>query len=158
MIYIITYTFYSAATTELVHHYEQQLVHFLNGATVKQFKHMFLACAPPSELLHDKLRIMIKLRSFWDNETLLDLTKLVCELGVSSNFFHLEKVEDGCIAVTWLCSTSKVKQLKIDIFEAADSIQSKGVLQVFVGEELVLEECSQTFSATGTYSYFVIFN
>ena len=146
MIYIITYTFYSAATTELVLHYEQQLVHFMNGATVNQFKHVFPACAPPSELLQDKLHIVVKLRSFWDNETLLDLTKLVCEFGVSSNLFHLKKIEDGCIAVTWLCSTSKIKELKIEIFQAADSLQSKGVLQVFVGEELVVE-CSQT---TGT--------
>ena len=57
---------------------------------------------------------------------------------------HLSKVEDGCIAVIWLCSTTEVKQLKMAILEAAGSLQTMGVLQVFIGEEELVLECSHS--------------
>ena len=120
---------------------------------MNQFKQLFPVSTKPSELLQNKLLIKLKLENEWGDETLNDLTKLVCRFGVSSNYLHLNKVEDGCIAITWLCSTSKVKQLKIAIFEAADSLQTMGVLQVFIGEEVVLE----CFSAPGIYLYLVVF-
>ena len=46
-------------------------------------------------------------------------------------------VEDGCIAVIWLCSNSVAEDLKYAIPEVSGALQSKGVLQVFVGEEIV---------------------
>ena len=115
------------------------------SATVSQFKQLFPATATSSKLLKGKVPIKLKLKNDWGSETLKDLTKLVINFGVSGNAFHLSKVEDGCIAVIWLCSTSEVKQLKMAMLEATDSLQTMGVLQVFLGEELMLE-CSATGS------------
>ena len=81
----------------------------------------------------------MKLYTSWGNDTLKDLTKLVGLLGVFGNHLHLSKVEDGCIAVIWLCSISVAEDLKDAIPEVSDALQSKGVLQVFVGEEIVFQ-------------------
>ena len=130
----------SATTRQLVDEYEQQRKHFMASTTVNQFKQLFPATAPSSKLLVGKVHITIKLENDWGSDTLDHLTKLVNKFGVSSNYLHLSKVEDGCIAVIWLCSTTEVKQLKMAILEAAGSLQTMGVLQVFIGEEeLVLE-------------------
>ena len=111
---------------------------------MSQFKQLFPATAT-SRLSSDKVSVKLKLKNDWGSETIKDLTKLV-EFGVSGKHLHLSKVETGCIAVTWLCSTSEVKQLKMAILEATGSLQTMGVLQVFIGEEeLVLE-----YSVTGS--------
>ena len=116
------------------------------SATVSQFKQLFPATATSSKLLSGKVSVKLKLKNYWDKDTLDDLTKLVALLGVSGSHLHLSKVEDGCIAVTWLCSTSEVKQLKMTILEATGSLQTMGVLQVFIGEEELVLECSVTGS------------
>ena len=121
----------------------------MTSATVSQFKQLFPASATPSKLLMGKAPVKLKLKNDWGSHTIEDLTKLVINFGVSGSAFHLSKVEDGCIAVIWLCSTTEFKLLNIAISEVADSLQTMGVLQVFVGEELVLE-CAQPHSATGT--------
>ena len=110
------------------------------STTVSQFKQLFPATATPSKLLVGKVPIKLKLKNKWGEYTLQDLTVLGSHL-------HLSKIERGCIAVTWLGSTTEVKQLKMAILEAAGSLQTMGVLQVFIGEEeeLVLE-CSTTGS------------
>ena len=113
------------------------------STTVSQFKQLFPATATPSKLLVGKVPIKLKLKNDWGSETLDDLTKIVINFGVSGSAFHLSKVEDGCIAVIWLCSTTEVKQLKMAILEAAGSLQTMGVLQVFIGEEELVLECSQ---------------
>ena len=118
----------------------------MNGATVSQFKQLFPASATSSKLSAEKVAIKLKLKNFWEEDTLGDLTKLVNLFGVSEDDVHLSKVEKGCIAVTWLCS-SEVEQLRIALFEAADALRSMGVLQVFIGEMLVLE-CTQPHSTT----------
>ena len=116
------------------------------SATVSQFKQLFPATATSSRLSSDKVSVKLKLMNYWDKDTLDDLTKLVALFGVSGSHLHLSKVEDGCIAVTWLCSTSEVKQLKMAILEATGSLQTMGVLQVFIGEEELVLECSVTGS------------
>ena len=120
------------------------------STTVTQFKQLFPATATSSKLSSRKLPVKLKLENDWGSETLDDLIKLVNRFGVSGSHLHLSKVEDGCIAVIWLCSTTEVKQLKMAILEAAGSLQTMGVLQVFVGEEELVLECSH--STTGNYS------
>ena len=111
----------------------------MTGTTVSQFKKLFPASATPHRLSAEKIPVKLKLQNEWDSETLDDLTKLVNLFGVAGDSLHLSKVQEGCIAVTWLCSTADVKDLKMTIFEAADSLQTRGVLQVFVGAELMWE-------------------
>ena len=117
----------------------------MRSTTVSQFKHLFPATATPSKLLVGKVPIKLKLKDDWGYNILQDLTELVNKFAVSGSNLHLSKVEVG-IAVIWLCSTTQVKQLKMAILKATGSLQTMGVLQVFIGEELVLE-CSQ--STTG---------
>ena len=118
----------------------------MSSATVSQFKQLFPATATSSKLSSGKVSFTLKLENDWGSDTLQDLTKLVKKFGVSGSHLHLSKVEEGCIAVTWLCSTSEVKQLKMAILEAAGSLQTMGVLQVFLAEEELVLECSATGS------------
>ena len=83
--------------------------------------------------------VRLKLQNFWGERTLDDLTKLVGLLGVPSTHLHLTRVDEGCIAVTWLCSTSYIRELIQAIYRAAGSLRAEGVLQVFTGEEMVLD-------------------
>ena len=110
---------------------------------MSQFKKLFPASATPYKLSAGKVSIKLKLQNKWDSDTLDDLTELVNLFGFAGDNLHLSKVQEGCIAVTWLCFTADVKDLKVAIFEAADSLQTRGVLQVFVGEELMWELYSQ---------------
>ena len=119
------------------------------GTTVSQFKQLFPASATPSNLWTGKVPVKLKLDSKWGSDTIEDLTELIIKFGVPGSHLHLSKVEDGCIAVILLCSTYEAKELKIAIFEAADLLQSLRVLQVFIGEDLVLE-CSQHYSTAGS--------
>ena len=116
----------------------------MTSATVSQFKQLFPVSATSSKLSLGKVSITLKLENDWGRETVQDLTKLVNKFGLSCNNLHLSKVELGCIAVTWLCSTTKVKQLKTAMLETAGSLQTMGVLQVFFGEEEFVLECSVT--------------
>ena len=138
---------YSAATSELVDHYEQQCKHFMTGTTVSQFKKLFPASATPYNLSAEKIPIKLKLSNVWGKRTLRDLNHLIINLGVP---LHLCDITHGCIAVLFLCSIADAKELKINVnsSEVADSFQSMGVLQVFIGEELMLE-CSQPEPAAG---------
>ena len=116
------------------------------STTVSQFKQLFPATATSSKLSSGKVSFTLKLENDWGSDTLHDLAKLVKRFGVSGSHLHLSKVEDGCIAVIWLCSTTEVKQLKMAIMllEAAGSLQTMGVLQVFIGEEELVLECSHS--------------
>ena len=110
---------------------------------MNQFKKLFPVSAVTSRLMSaEKINITLKLNNYWGESTLSDLTKLVSLFGIPSSHFHLKSAGEGSIVVHWLCSVSDAKELKGAIFEAADTLQTKGVLQVFIGEELVLE-CSQ---------------
>ena len=133
----------SVTTRQLVDEYEHQRIKFMTSATVSQFKQLFPATATPSKLSSDKVHVKLMLKNYWGSYTTEDLTKLV-EFDVTGSHLHLSKIEKGCIAVTWLCSTSEVKQLKMAILEAAGSLQTMGVLQVFIGEEELVLECSTT--------------
>ena len=122
--------------------------------TVSQFKALFPASSTPSKLLQlaGKFSVELKFLNVWGNHTLDDLKNLVGLFGVPGKHLHLSKVKDGCIAVIWLCCTLFIKELKAAIFEATDLLQTKGVLKVFIEEELVLE-CSQPAGDQGTTSY-----
>ena len=125
------------------------------STTVSQFKQLFPATATPFKLLVEKVAVKLKLKNKWGSKTLQDLNDLVINFGVSGSAFHLSKVEDGCIAVIWLCSTTEVKQLKMTILEiAAGSLQTMGVLQAFIGKEELVLECSH--SATGSVCHHMI--
>ena len=120
---------------------------------MSQFKQLLPATATPSKLLIGKVPIKLKLKNYWGYKTLDDLIKLVNKFGVSGCAFHLSKVEDGCctcIAVIWLYSTTEVKQLKMVLSEIAGSLQTMGVLQVFIGEEELVLECSHS-TPTGNH-------
>ena len=116
------------------------------STTVSQFKQLFPANATSSKLSSKKLPVKLKLENDWGSETLDDLIKLVNRFGVSGSHLHLSKVEDGCIAVIWLCSTTEVKQLKTAILEVSGSLQTMGVLQVFIEEEELVLEYSRPHS------------
>ena len=141
-------SFSSATTKQLVDSYEQQRQNFMASTTVNQFKKIFPASATPLKIWSGKVPVKLKLDNKWGNDTIKDLTELIIKFGVPGSHLHLSKVEDGCIASIFLCSINKVEELKIAIFEAADLLQSLRVLQVFIGEDLVLE-CSQPHSAPG---------
>ena len=138
----VSHLTYSTATTKLVDSYKQQCQDFMTSKTVNQFKALFPASATPSKLLAEKFSIELKFLSDWGDHTLDDLKRLVGRFGVPGKHLHLSSVKDGCIAVFWLCSTSFIKELKAAIVEAADLLQTEGVLKVLIEEELVLE-CSQ---------------
>ena len=102
------------------------------------FKELFPVSATPYKLSHEKYIVRLKLLDKWGDHTVNDLTKLVGLFGVPGDHLHLSTVEKGCIGVTWLCSSTYITELKEAIVDATDVLQTK-VLQVFIGEELVLE-------------------
>ena len=111
----------------------------MDGTSLSQFKKLFPASAVPSKLSTGKRFVTLKLKNFWGSNTLNDLKKLASLFGIPGSRLHLEKIGDGSVTVHWLCSTIDAKELKIAIVEVTDSLQIKGVLQVFIGEELVSE-------------------
>ena len=111
----------------------------MNSTTVSQFRGLFPATATPSKLLSGRVPVILKLENEWDEYTIAELKTLTIGFSDQNNFLHLTKIEHGCIAVTWLSSTADVKQLKSAVIEAADSLKTMKVLQVFVGEELMLD-------------------
>ena len=132
--------FYSATTKKIVAQYEEKCDRFLTGNTVDKFKKLFPDSATSSELEKNDQNtyLKLKLRNRWGKSPLSDLFDLVRRFDISDNL-HLSKVAYECIAVVWLFSTSNAEKLKGAILEAADSLLTMGVLQVFIGEELVLE-------------------
>ena len=111
----------------------------MTSTTLCQFRSLFPASATPSVLSARMVPVRLKLQNFWGEHTLDDLKKLVGLLGVPGTHLHLTRVNEGCIAVTWLCSTSYDRELKQAIDQAAGSLRAEGVLQVFTDEEMVLD-------------------
>ena len=145
----VSHLTYSTTTTKLVDSYKQQCQDFMTSKTVNQFKALFPASATPSKLLTEKFSVELKFLNVWGDRTLNDLKILVGRFGVPGKHLHLSKIDDGCIAVIWLCSTLFIKELKAAIVEATDLLETEGVLKVFINEELVLE-CSQPDRGTAT--------
>lgn len=140
---VVTSVHCSARTEKLVVDYEQKLEHFMDSTTLHQFKKLFPALATPFMLSDGKTRIIFKLQNWWGDDTILDLKKLVNRLGISGECLHLSKVDEGCVAVTWLCSTSNTEELKSDINRTAKLLGTVGVIQVLVGEEVVFDCLNQ---------------
>ena len=129
----------------------------MTSTTVNQFKKLFPASAIPTTLSTGKISLLLKLHNKWGHSTLSDLTDLVNLFGIPGNYLHLSKADKGCIAVVWLSSITVVKELKGAIYAVADLLQTKGILQVFLQEELVLD-CSQSGQGTcirNNYEYMV---
>ena len=138
----VSHVTHSTTTKKLVDRYKQQCQDFMASKTVNQFRALFPASATPSKLLAEKFSVELKFLSDWGDHTLDDLKRLVGRFGVPGKHLHLSKINDGCIAVIWLCSTLFVNELKAAIVEVTDLLETEGVLKVFIEEELVLE-CSQ---------------
>ena len=117
------------------------------STTVNQFKQLFPASATPSKLSQKMCTVKLKLLNEWGDCTVHDLTKLVGLFGVPGDNLHLSIVQHGCIAVLWLCSSFYIKELKVTIVNTTDELQTKGVMQVFIGEELLLG-CPQSDQGT----------
>ena len=136
------YYLHSTATKELVDKYEKQRQHFMASTIVDQFKQLFPASATSSKLSAGKVLITVKLKSYWGDNTVEELTTLVKNLDVPGSHLHLYNVQKGCIAAIWLCPAVDFKELRGTV-ESADSLESKGVLRVFAGEGEIMWECSQ---------------
>ena len=124
----------------------------MNSATLTQFRTLFPASVIPSEQSDEMVHVRMKLHNYWGEHTLDDLKKLAGLLGVPGTHLQLTRVDEGCIAVTWLCSTSYIRELKQAIDQAAGSLRAEGVLQVFTGEEMVLDCRHQHDQPEGTSS------
>ena len=55
-----------------------------------------------------KLPLLSRMTGLTDTIDCWVRTSFTSKFGVSGSSFHLSKVEDGCIAVIWLCSTTEV--------------------------------------------------
>ena len=113
------------------------------STTLNQFKQLFPASATSSKLSAGKVLITVKLKSYWGDNTVEELTTLVNNLDVPGSHLHLYNVQKGCIAAIWLCPAVDFKELRGTI-EAADSLESKGVLRVFAEVGEIMWECSQS--------------
>ena len=113
------------------------------STTLNQFKQLFPASATPSKLSAGKVLITVKLKSYWGDNTVEELTTLVNNLDVPGSHLHLYNVQKGCIAAIWLCPAVDFKELRGTI-EAAGSLESKGVLRVFAGVGEIMWECSRS--------------
>ena len=106
---------------------------------MNKLKALFPASVTSPAPSAEKVSIKLKLKNFWGDKTFDDLLKLVMKLlGIASDYLHLFKVEDGCVAVIWLCSTSHINERITKMCEVADSLQIEGVQQVYVGDKLLL--------------------
>ena len=117
--------------------------------TVNQFRALFPASATPSKLLTGKLSVELRFLNVWGDHTLNDLKIPIGQFTVPGKHLYLSKIDDGYIAVIWLCSTLFIKELKEAAGKASKFFQIQGVLKVFIEEELVLE-CSQPDQGTAT--------
>ena len=143
MYYMNTLVFhvYSTTTTQLVETYEQQLQKFKTGATLAQFKQLFPASATHSKLSNGKVPVKLKLQNDWDKGTIADLEKLVDIFCILGSHLHLTEVGYGCIEVTWLCTRSIVKDIKLKIAtsEVSYLLQTMGVVNVLIGKEIFFQ-------------------
>ena len=111
----------------------------MSSATLNQFKELFPAAVKSSELsAGNKITITLKLSNEWGDRTLQDLMSLITHLGFPTSHLHLTKVTEGCIAVHMLCPCHVVPELKNAVSAASDKLYKNGVLQVSVGEDVVL--------------------
>ena len=125
------------------------------STTLNQFKQLFPASATPSKLSAGKVLITVKLKSYWGDNTVDELTTLVNNLDVPGSHLNLYNVQKGCIASTWLCPAVDFKELR-GIVEAADSLESKGVLRVFAGVGEIMWECSRSDQGYNCMFYYLI--
>ena len=126
---------HSATTKQLVVKYKEQYQRFMGGTTLSQFRKLFPVSAVSSKLSTGKISITLKLENYWGDNTLDDLKKLV---GLVGSHLHIEKISVGSVIVNLLCSITVAKELKGAIVQATKSLQTLGVLQIFIGVELVL--------------------
>ena len=120
---------------------------FLTSTTVQQFKDQFPATTSHNKVSPSMKPVIMKLEDNWGTQTLMNLTKLTCKLlHVPGSHLHLLQlgVEDGCVAVHWLCPISMIFNLEEAITAAADPLYTEGVQQIFIDCKSVLN-----FAVTG---------
>ena len=111
------------------------------STTLNQFKQLFPASATSSKLSAGKVLITVKLKPYWGDNTVDELTTLVNSLDIPGSHLHLYNVQKGCIACNWLCPAVYFEELR----ETADSLEFEGVLRVFAGEGEIIWGCSQPY-------------
>ena len=123
-------------TERLIDEYEDKCKEFMSSATLNQFKELF---PEPSEIpARTKIMITLKLTNEWGDRTLEDLKSLISHFGFPTHHLHIAKVTEGCIAVHMLCACHVVPELKNAVSAASGQLYENGVLQVSVGEDVVL--------------------
>lgn len=110
---------------------------------MKQFKKLFPKPATSARQSAGKVTVTLKLQNKWGDSTNDALTQLVRNLGV----LHLTKIEHGCIAALWLCSVGDVQLLKNAVATSTETLRINGVLEVHIGDEVVLHH-----PTSGTYN------
>ena len=97
---------------------------------------------------------MLKLNNHWGDRTLEALMSLVIHLiDFPTSHLHLVKVSEGCIAVHMLCPCHVVPELKNAVSEASDKLYENGVLQVLIGETVVLNSTNTDEGEHNDYVY-----
>ena len=124
----------------LIDEYEHKCKEFMSSATLNQFKELFPESVNSSALsARNKIMITLKLISNqWGDRTLEDLKSLINHLGFPTSHLHIMKFTEGCNAVHMLCPCHVVPELKSAVSAASDKLYKNGVLQVSVGEAVVL--------------------
>ena len=123
-------------TERLIDEYEDKCKEFMSSATLNQFKELFQEAGELSA--RSKIKITLKLSNQWGDRTLEDLKSLIDHFGFPTRHLHIMKVTEGCIAVHMLCACHVVPELKNAVTAASDKLYENGVLQVSVGEAVVL--------------------
>ena len=105
------------------------------STTVNQFRKLFPASVAPSSLLNGKVKITVKLKSYWGDNTVNELARLVDILDVPGKHLHLYQIKRGCIAVVWLCLITDAQKLKAaaDTWAWRANFVQMGVLELFIG-------------------------
>ena len=117
----------------------------MTSTTVNQFRKLFPASVAPSSLLNGKVKIKLKLKSYWGDKTVDELANFVDILNVPGRHLHLYQMRKGCIAVVWLCSITDVKEQKGALWKANHVLlQNMGVLQLLIGEAPVFLSASDS--------------
>ena len=132
----LLYSICRQETERLIDEYEDKCKEFMSSTTLTQFKELF---PEPSEIpARTKIMITLKLTNQWGGRTLQDLKSLISHFGFPTRHLHIAKVTEGCIAVHMLCACHVVPELKNAVSAASDKLYENGVLQVSVGEDVVL--------------------
>ena len=111
----------------------------MSSTRLNQFKKLFPVTAASNELSTGKTTMILILNDGWSGKTLSDLYILVRRhLGVTTNHLHLSSVDEGSVTVCMVCSDYEATNLEEAVSAATNELYQSGVLQVIIGESIVL--------------------